>query len=890
MEGHRATTETSYRSWLLAYMKAEIDAIVVTDHNTHEGIGEARDELIRMREDEVEGFREICIFAGVEITVEGGYHLLGVFDVDTDSDSINGLLYRCGFDGPRGESLSTTSKAFAEVVREIEDAGGLAIPAHADAPKGLFGHDQRNQDAIRDAGYVIAIEAVTEEGVEKAKRQGWASVLGSDSHFLDGAGAPPGVEAKFPGSHFTWMKMETPNLLGVKLALSDETSSVLRSTQATENPGGYFHPVLDRVIVKKGEAESCYVFGPWMNAIIGGRGVGKSTVVEVVRLAMGRHNDLPAGLRDSSEWFSPSRGKGAGARFWDQDTIIEVHVHKLGRRYRILWNGESPENGAIESFVDGEWIPESGSPRDRFPLMINSQKQIYETARDPQSLLKAIDDQPSVDYVGWKETFDALKSKYRTQRASISELSTKINSESRLKGELADAEAGLKQIAKIRDSAEAKELDNLLFQQRCVDRERSRAESIERALLAIVRDFKVAKSGDDSGLSSTGDTENEEFASKEENALIAVARSTYEEVRVLSEKLGEARAALESVAAESPRKNKIQELEHHISASQVDSDKSDGDTLEDPNEANARLVKMKGDRLSSLEELKAVKERRCQLEKDAQTTLEELCALRGVLTARRAEVAVNLNSAELKLNVLAQADASTLERDLRRLVNKPTAYGNIFDEDGLPSVLGHQLQPGRDDRVFKLKELLKDLRRHGASAETLTATGLVFDQRFYSHLETLDGHDYATEIDLWFPEDLLRVQYRRGASGKFHEINQGSPGEKTAALLAVILQLSNDPLLLDQPEDDLDNKLIYDLVVSTLKRIKSSRQIIVVTHNANVVVNADSEHVTILSHGPVPRVEAQGSIQIPKVKESICLIMEGGESAFEARYRRLMRS
>jgi ABC-type ATPase involved in cell division len=55
-----------------------------------------------------------------------------------------------------------------------------------------------------------------------------------------------------------------------------------------------------------------------------------------------------------------------------------------------------------------------------------------------------------------------------------------------------------------------------------------------------------------------------------------------------------------------------------------------------------------------------------------------------------------------------------------------------------------------------------------------------------------------------------------------------------------------------QPDDDLDNMLIYDLVVSTLKQIKTGRQVIVVTHNANVVVNADTEHVTIcvteLSH------------------------------------------
>ena len=86
----------------------------------------------------------------------------------------------------------------------------------------------------------------------------------------------------------------------------------------------------------------------------------------------------------------------------------------------------------------------------------------------------------------------------------------------------------------------------------------------------------------------------------------------------------------------------------------------------------------------------------------------------------------------------------------------------------------------------------------------------------------------------------------------------------------------------------MDNKLIYELVVTTLKRIKTSRQVIVVTHNANVVVNADAEHVTILRHGVVPVVESHGSIQSAEMKKTICLIMEGGKPAIEARYKRLL--
>ena len=62
-------------------------------------------------------------------------------------------------------------------------------------------------------------------------------------------------------------------------------------------------------------------------------------------------------------------------------------------------------------------------------------------------------------------------------------------------------------------------------------------------------------------------------------------------------------------------------------------------------------------------------------------------------------------------------------------------------------------------------------------------------------------------------------------------------------MLAFILSYGNEPLLLDQPEDDLDNELIYELIVQQLRETKSRRQVIVVTHNANIVVNGDAEMV-----------------------------------------------
>ena len=100
----------------------------------------------------------------------------------------------------------------------------------------------------------------------------------------------------------------------------------------------------------------------------------------------------------------------------------------------------------------------------------------------------------------------------------------------------------------------------------------------------------------------------------------------------------------------------------------------------------------------------------------------------------------------------------------------------------------------------------------------------------------------------WWPEDGLRVQYRRSEAGQLVPIEQGSPGQKSAAILAFLLCHGDEPIVLDQPEDDLDNHLIYDLVVQQVRAGKQRRQVIVATHNPNIVVNGDAEMVIAMDH------------------------------------------
>lgn len=885
-EGKRATKSTSYRDWLLAYMRSGVDALVIADHNTHDGIDKARAELSSLREENPDGFREIVLLSGVEFTVDGGYHLLGVFDVDTDSEVVNKLLHVCGYDAVRGSSLGTTKMSFSQVVQKIIEEGGLAIPAHADANKGLFGHDRRNLDDLERSKNIVAVEIVTPDGVSKASERGWVRVLGSDAHHLDGSECPEGVEPKYPGSHFTWVKMEEPNLFGIKLALSDGAQSVIPALKDDPNPNNFGHSIIQHLIVRKGQVEETYRFGPWMNGIIGGRGVGKSTIIELIRLVMGRFTDLPTELQETNQWFSPQGGRNL-ARFWNRDTEIEVLLVRLGCTYRVLWSGSQPDSARIEALIDGEWQPQGGSPRDRFTLLINSQKQIYETARDPRSLLKALDDQPLINYVTWKEKFDELCSQYRTQRAELNELNIRIASEDRISGELSDIKTELDHFAKLRNSPEAQELDRLTNDEREAEKFESVAFRFEVAFGRLVQDFEeIHPREEDQGEDNSPESEVKCSWGPEQARRLQVI-DAYNMLAKATHLLIQSRKAWEEVAGESPRKKRIEELNRLVNSAIDESNILNN--IEDPSSANNRLVEAKAEREMILRDIEQAKKRRNRISDETQATLVRINEHRAELTRRRTELASKLSDGDLKLQVLGQADETTLEAELRELVQRPSSFDPVFDANGLPKILEHPFKPGREMRVADLKKLLLELQTHGGSAPLLkNYPSLTFDQRFFTHLSSLDAHSYETEINLWFPEDRLRVRYKQESDGRLSEIDAGSPGQKTAALLAVVLQLSNDPLLLDQPEDDLDNKLIYELVVTTLKRIKVNRQVIVVTHNANVVVNADAEHVTILRHGALPVVESHGSIQGTEMKKAICLIMEGGETAFESRYKRLL--
>ena len=114
-----------------------------------------------------------------------------------------------------------------------------------------------------------------------------------------------------------------------------------------------------------------------------------------------------------------------------------------------------------------------------------------------------------------------------------------------------------------------------------------------------------------------------------------------------------------------------------------------------------------------------------------------------------------------------------------------------------------------------------------------------------------------------------------------------SAGQQATALLKVLLKESAGPLIIDQPEDDLDNSIIL-VIAETIWQAKNKRQIIFSSHNANLVVNGDAELVIQCDYQDEHdktkgTIITQGAIDIPDVREAITKVMEGGKEAFTLR-------
>lgn len=894
---YRENLALSPEEWLLRYMAEEVDCVAVTDHNSGAWIDKLKSIYASMKAqadagNAPDGFREITIFPGVEISANGGVHVLAIFDPAATTGDIDGLLGKVEYRGTKGNSDAESGLSVEKVIEAIITANGIPIPAHADSDKGLVrvkaGTSQCALSAhtVKQALEVEGLLAVEwrdsnnpyPAAVDKLARP-LARVLGSDSHSFQGSNTP--------GSRYTWVKMASPMLEGLRLALLDGNGVSIRRSDDKEpfDPFGKPAHVICAIEIERaqvmGNGQAAHLaLSPYFNAIVGGRGTGKSTVVHGLRLAARREAEILALPKNSEprERFEAFKqivrgrdGKGA----LKPDTKIRVEWQIEDAKLRLSWHDEGKLLD-VEEWREGQWqqsASQSVNP-NRFPIRIFSQGQIAAMAGNGrQALLTIIDEAAGLEPL--QQMFEEACRTYFAQRARLRELDGKLATRPEVERRLREVEAKLKALSQTDHSAVLQAFARAQHQRRAVD------ETLTQLNEGVV--FLREAAGqlllDDWLPQHFTDYDGDLLAWRSEaDRLIAQARQRLEQEATALERGIATLAADSRLDAWRARADAAREQHEKLQAQLA------AQGVADP-QAFARLTQERQQLEAELKSLRQLQSDRTDLEKQiaAQQTL--LLERRQAITHKRQVFLQDklAHNEYVRINVAPFGfDPMVIERSLRELID-------VTDDRFPDDILRIEDGEAKSGFAFDLATANETdkLRTLATTKDALLKRSASLGGHFRNYLEKkLQKPEFADHVLAWFPEDDLRIEYRR--DNRWYAISEGSQGQRSAALLAFLLAFGEEPVVLDQPEDDLDNLLIYDLIVRQIRENKLRRQLIVVTHNPNVVVNGDAELVHVMAFaGGQCRVSQSGSLQEKAVREEVCQVMEGGREAFARRWKRL---
>ncbi len=436
--------------FLQCCMDKGLDCIVVTDHDTFKWVPRLRKAAATLAESKAPNYKDITIFPGIEINVQGNVHLLGIFDPEEDYEKLAGLIELLGIN----KELQTTDKAINDVMDIIISHNGIAIPAHVDAPSGLFGEVSRLSKPENTTG--LSTGAPTSVIKEALQVNGLLAleVLGTDFHngqYVDSklnltyvVGSDSHTTSTI-GDKFTWVKMGKPNIEALRLALYDAQDGAIRSCINSKDPNDITgRTYIKNLVIEQGRCigrHGAYSisFSPWLNSLIGGRGSGKSTVLKFLRLILNRQDELSGDVLKDFEDFDRIAEKRDELGLLRQETKVSLTMVVEGVEHHLFWkNGTTYEDlGEVE-------ITEALDVKTRFPIRIFSQKQLFEMTKNPHLLFDYLD--AEWDSMAWNGELKLAQTTYKQCRQKICMLNEKRAEQIRLSTELRDVEAKIKSL------------------------------------------------------------------------------------------------------------------------------------------------------------------------------------------------------------------------------------------------------------------------------------------------------------------------------------------------------------------------------------------------------------------------------------------------------------
>lgn len=900
---YRGNKSITPRQWLQDYLDQGIQCVVVTDHNTGTWIDKLKSELEALKQQDSSVWGGMTIFPGMELSCNGGVHLKVILDPSKGTSDIDAIKGGVGYTGTPGDSDGVTKDSVEQVIRTIQAAGGVACAAHVDQPKGLLVSVTDHNTLQPIFKLLDAIEVIDPAAAcllpHAVGLINLARVLGSDSH-----------QSKEVGRGFTWIKMSSPSIEGLKLALLDPESAVRRGDLFPSYPQQLGHPRIKKITVEKLRLRQkdplTIYFNPSYNALIGGRGSGKSTMLECLRLGLARDHELltacDSAIKQSFENFKREKTTRNLPGMMLHDTRITVEVSKghgeLEERFEYMWAKGIDGRFAVtvRRWDANDWqltqLSEDQA-RSNFPVKIFSQKQILALADNPQHLIQYIDDVLGSEKDAWEQGFNVTREALMAVRRRIRGLEADIAQKPAI--ELQFKEASRK--AKVFASSNFG--DALKAYQRA-GKQQGEVTAFFNVLEEHIQSLQ-ASAAEAEGLKMLGLNEFEPTSPAEQEQKLA----TEALIGKLSEKSDQIAALIAGMQADLTeakgvsdssvwhKENKVHLDEYARIVAEL---KAQGVTnAEDASQAVAleeRLMKQ----LDRFRVIDAELDQARHEVAEAQATLnQERQNLTALRQAFLDQVLTSVPDLKITLNTMADAEAGAGSlREILRLDAEGAfakeIYGETEDDPPKPcgivwDLVNPALATPVPDRLQELRQALEEM------SDQVLNTKL--HGKFIKRLKEMKPEVVSAvfdELATWFPEDAVDLQYKRNESSTFQSLQQASAGQKTAAILSFLLAHGSEPLLMDQPEDDLDNALVSQLVVAQLRNNKVRRQLIVITHNANIVVNGDAELVMPMEFvGGQIVSNAAGGLQERSVRKKVCEIMEGGEIAFEQRYKRILR-
>lgn len=897
------------KQWVKRALEQDLDCVAVTDHNT----GSAIDEI----KEAAEG-TNLTVFPGVEITCDSSkIHLLVLFDISKTSADIRDFLVRADIKADDfGKQDVATTKSIFDIAKLATTDGALVIPAHIDEYNGLRSISVVNLKKFFSECNINAVQVVHKEflnldlqtkenkvlkellndyynnpnpAIDDATVKEWYTPVKYAIEnqlalltFSDNPHEPKNSKHGLwgIGSHFSWIKMdEKATLEGLRQAFLLPDYRIRNKFDCPNNPFNIPELWIKSIAVSNttitdGASTLRIDFSPQLTTIIGGRGSGKSSILRFIRGVFNRTTDLgdlTDILTDHKEFYKREDSRSKKGVLTENSTI-EIEFVRNEVLHKLI---ASDIHHSAKQEVDIERLTEDGSWKkvedegyiDFFKYEHYSQKQIYEIAQEPNALRERID-QAIEDIEKTKEQREHIKRLFLEKSATIRTSEQLISGRGKIETRIKDLDASIKKlqqsgIAHLLTAKEksAKENERLTeFKSEIEERENSINDLIDRIDLPDV-DFSTFE--------STHQTELQSFSKKVVDGLATIKHELLK-LRISAASL---KSDFETFVAKSQWKIGYDKNIFNFNQKKLELEKEGIDAItsfEKFTEEKARLVEQ-------LEKINAQASLRDN-DKEARAKLqnEYLSISKSITEKRREFIKGILTGGKVKVNVKPFRNHSDFEARLRKILQRENSYQSDIDALKELCFNGNVEQKIKDVRnVFLKIKAGEDVSRY-VSGHFVKLVNSMNDAQI-------------DEIELLLPEDEIEIQYKPTSSSGFKSLSTASAGQKTTAILTFILSYGKLPLILDQPEDDLDNRLVYELIVDRLKQAKKNRQLIVVTHNANVPVNGDAEYIISMdTESKHVKVLHTGTVEQSDIKKEICDVMEGGQQAFNMRSKRYM--